>query len=922
MYTNPNFQEDSFFNKYCNEPPTWFEFMLDGTGIKLRTHLENNYEPSASCLISSFIDKASTHISNTEGAVRQYSNTLWNLATETASFVGWKHEILEEIPTPIRQKLLSYLVKVTVPAEVRAQDISQLNLAAIPKQGLTALFLYHRWICSAFVHLHFYAKQCKQDFEMPGFVPNVNSLQLIEPELSHSMEFLQKVAQNPTDLIMPQVFAFNKLPRSKEVVIPANVVAAQAHFDLGELFFYYSTYTEAYTHFKEATNLYDQSNAEFFSFSHKKVLSYLVGLQFLTGAADILEHKSLASKLELTKASNYDGCVEILLKDNYMRELSLCHRKTFVREVHESCPDRGLHKQAYLCNIMLEVIMGKGTCQLFWDMLKGDKDLVLDFVISATVIYLENVVSQSAKDNLKMFFLSVISKRYMKNRVIDIVNRIGGQLDIKVPKSSTPLQIEKTKMLRYRNGELAECYDKLSSSSSFSVIKDTISRICQLQPNFHVQTFCDRILKDVRKVGLFLPLVDALACPRPLAHILSYKLAHLYHYKSYDKALKLLRDIKEYLKTAQYAAFKRGHNSRPLDKLEVILSAFVLNHQAFVSHHRIKPSEEFLENVELLNVAHHSNAGSQAVTLETSIASAVLLNLDKQPTILEINDGFDFIAGQLWSYIQNSDFDLTTLFKFLLPMHQAKPPEGSMTRSMLLEFCYQITDEMTLELLIAIIVKLFNDSEKPEWHNFNCEIITRGWPKLSKEADMSACLSTLTRLLDHALSVHPHNLKLLTLNANCKMYLGDNESTVRQLLSCGALLSDGFTNLAILDRWLEASFYNLVKACMNINAHIEVALLCCMKTPPDYGTSFQALKRTTDHDSLHVYYPLFWDVNLLECAIAQHHKRNETLLRDFVIGLMGQPEINENNPLILLKRTTEAKKCVFLRTLFFKFFAK
>ena len=57
------------------------------------------------------------------------------------------------------------------------------------------------------------------------------------------------------------------------------------------------------------------------------------------------------------------------------------------------------------------------------------------------------------------------------------------------------------------------------------------------------------------------------------------------------------------------------------------------------------------------------------------------------------------------------------------------------------------------------------------------------------QADMNACLSTLTRLLDHALSVHPHNLKLLTISANCKMYLGDNESTVRQLLSCGALLS-------------------------------------------------------------------------------------------------------------------------------------
>lgn len=734
MYTNPSFHEDSFFNKYCHEPPTWFEFMLDSTGVKLRTHLENNYEPSAAHLIASFIEKASSQVSNTAGAVRQYSNTLWDLAAETASFVGWTHDVLRVIPTPSRQKLLSYLVKVTVPAEVRAQDISQLHLSDLPKQGLTSLFLYHRWICSAFVHLHFHTKQLKQDFEIPGFVPNVTALQLIEPELSHSMEFLQKVAQTPTDLVMPQVFALNKLPRSEEVVVPAKVVAAQAHFDLGELFFYYSTYAEAYTHFKEAAELFDEKNAQFLSFSRKKVFSYLVGLQFLTGAADILEHSSLASKLELTKASNYDGCVEILLKDNYLRELSLCHRKTFVREVHESCVDRGLHKQAYLCNAMLEVILGRGTSQLFWDMLKGDKDLVLDFVISATVIYLENTVSKAAKDNLKMFFLSIISKKHMKNRVADIVRTIGQQLDISVMKSSCVTTPEKTRMLQYRDGELAECYKTLSNSPCFSVIRETISRICQLQPNFHVQTFCDRVLKDVRKIGLFLPLVDALACPRPLAHILSFKLAHLYHYKSHDKGVKLLKDIKDYLRTAQYAAFKRGHNSRPLDKLEVVLTALILNHQALVSHHRIKPSDEFLEKLQLLNVSHHTNAGSQTLSLETSIASAVLLNLDRQPTILEINDGFDFIAGQLWSYIQNNEFDLTTLFKFLLPMHSAKPPEpGSMTRSMLLEFCYQITDEQTLELLVALVVKMFNDSEKPEWHNFNCDAITRNWPKLPKE---------------------------------------------------------------------------------------------------------------------------------------------------------------------------------------------
>ena len=45
-------------------------------------------------------------------------------------------------------------------------------------------------------------------------------------------------------------------------------------------------------------------------------------------------------------------------------------------------------------------------------------------------------------------------------------------------------------------------------------------------------------------------------------------------------------------------------------------------------------------------------------------------------------------------------------------------------------------------------------------------------------------------------------------------------------------------------------------------------------------------------------------------------------MRDFVIGLMGQPEINENNPPALLKRTAVAKKSLFLTTLFFKFISK
>ena len=47
-----------------------------------------------------------------------------------------------------------------------------------------------------------------------------------------------------------------------------------------------------------------------------------------------------------------------------------------------------------------------------------------------------------------------------------------------------------------------------------------------------------------------------------------------------------------------------------------------------------------------------------------------------------------------------------------------------------------------------------------------------------------------------------------------------------------------------------------------------------------------------------------------------------SVLRDYVIGLIGKPEINENNPQALLRRTTNTKKSAFLRALFFKFLGR
>ena len=75
------------------------------------------------------------------------------------------------------------------------------------------------------------------------------------------------------------------------------------------------------------------------------------------------------------------------------------------------------------------------------------------------------------------------------------------------------------------------------------------------------------------------------------------------------------------------------------------------------------------------------------------------------------------------------------------------------------------------------------------------------------QADPVACLSTLTRLLDHALRVYPHNIKLLTLSANCKMYKGDNENTIKELLSCSTLLS-GYSSAHIFEKLISRFIKN------------------------------------------------------------------------------------------------------------------
>ena len=736
MYCNPTYPEDHFFNKYCNEPTSWFEFFLDDTGSKLKSHIDKKLDPSPAFLISLFVDKASSQISNIEGAFRQYAPKLWDLSIQTGSYVKWDHKILSSMPIIIRQKLLSHLVKSVVPEEIRASDISQRNLNNLPKDSLGSLFLYHHWIHYSFIQLQLPQKVEKKDFELPGFQPPTAALSVIEQELPHSIEFLQKIVDEKPLIELPTLSDRNC--NGDSTVLNNNFAVIQAYYDLGELYFFNKSYSDAYTHFKEAEKLMTSKSESSLSFTKFKLSCYLDGLQFLTATADIRDTTSIISRLEMTKASNYQGCIEILLQDNFRRELSIVHRQNFVKEVSECCNDASMYKQAYLANVLLEVIMGNGVSHNFWDFLKTDKDLVLDFLISATINYLENDgVKRDTINNLRVFFLLIMTKRFMKNKSPAIMNRIGKQLNLEVKQWSSS-KTEKAPILEYepsKDADLASSYRELASTTNFSRIKDVLSQICQLQPNFHMRTFCVKLFKDIRDINTFLPLIECFSCPRPLSYALCYKIAVYYTNEHYQVAEKLLFEVKEYLKNAQYTAFRRGNNSLPLEKLETLIEAHLLNKSYCCVYNPTKPSQQFVDRLKMLTAGQHSN-NVPHLALDTGAVSALVLNANINPNTLNPNFSYEFFALQLWNYTQNQDYDLMPVFQLLSSLHLPRPPVNKLTRPSFVAFCERIYSESYLELILGLLVHLFNTTlgDRAEPHQvIKYDLISKSWPTLPRE---------------------------------------------------------------------------------------------------------------------------------------------------------------------------------------------
>eukprot|EP00116_Pleurobrachia_bachei_P004472 sb/3464734/ len=436
--------------------------MLYESGVKLKAHLKEQLYPPPSHLVAQFVEKACSAVSNTEGVVRVYTKNLWDHALETASHFGWNDSLLREIPVPVRHKLLSHL------------------------------------------------KQVRKDW--PGaVVPNV-ALQLVEPELSHSIEFLQKLSNTPLPLTLPQLHANNKLALNVSNVLSTETVAAQTHYDLGEIFFYYSSYNVALTHFQSALTNFKLADAERLNFTEAKVLAYVRGLEFLF-STDKSEMDSITAQLEACRGNNFEGCVGVLLLDNQRRELALSERRMLLREIREKSSDQKLHTMAFLCNVKLEVILGYTVPQLFWDVLKGERDLVLDFLVFAIKDFLQANKCTCAIDRLKMFVLSIMARKHTRNRAQDILKHLRGPLGLPSPSyqslmpSTAP--VPKLAHPQTRDVDLVECYERLTATQSFNTTRDVISKICSLQPNFRAQSYCDMVYRTPRNSQFSRPSVTA-----------------------------------------------------------------------------------------------------------------------------------------------------------------------------------------------------------------------------------------------------------------------------------------------------------------------------------------------------------------------------------------------------------------------------
>lgn len=111
----------------------------------------------------------------------------------------------------------------------------------------------------------------------------------------------------------------------------------------------------------------------------------------------------------------------------------------------------------------------------------------------------------------------------------------------------------------------------------------------------------------------------------------------------------------------------------------------------------------------------------------------------------------------------------------------------------------------------------------------------------------------------------------------------------------------------------EACINRMIQCSISLSCFTQAVALCQMTKNMNYTMAFKQLNERVCNDCCDDIYECIWNVTLLEYIINLHSRRGEVERRAKVIQLLGQLELNENNPDDIIKEAIHMRRGRFFR---------
>lgn len=144
-----------------------------------------------------------------------------------------------------------------------------------------------------------------------------------------------------------------------------------------------------------------------------------------------------------------------------------------------------------------------------------------------------------------------------------------------------------------------------------------------------------------------------------------------------------------------------------------------------------------------------------------------------------------------------------------------------------------------------------------------------------------------------------------------------SQGDYRQAMGCFVgtlmLMTDYFRVFSTNYAEEEPYITRMIQCSISLSCFTQAVALCQMTKNLNYTIAFKQLNERVCNDCCDDIYECIWNITLLEYIINLHSKRGEIERRAKVIQLIGQLELNENNPGEILKEAEHVRRGRFFR---------